>query len=158
MESFFIIILCFILALTTHILVHRYIRATFKNVILSYALGGLFLYGFYQNGLITLPLSGTLLYILLSALAILFYVSISLGTELPSSIILRSFKRKKKQKLSDLTVLFTDRGLIVKRIDDLIQSTLITRSGGSLKLTGRGKIVWNVIEAYRRVFHRRHTE
>ena len=126
--------------------------------VFAYLVGALLLYWFGRTGFIAFPWSSFVLYVLLSATAILFYIATSLGTEIPSSIILESFKRKKQQTFKDLTALFTDKGLIVDRVDDLIQSTLVMRHGDMLQLTGRGKIVWRVMEIYRWIFHRTITE
>lgn len=125
---------------------------------IAYVGGALLLIIFGMMGFVRLPLSSGLLYIELSCVAIVFYLAVSLGTETPTSIILASFRRKKRQTFSDLTDLFTDSGLIYKRVDDLIQSKLVERSGNTLKLTGGGKIVWNIMEFYRLVFNRKLTE
>jgi cyanate permease len=116
------------------------------------------LFEFGKAGFINLPWSSGFLYTLLSCIVIVIYITISLGTEIPTSIILASFQRKNPQTFGDLTALFTDKGLIFARTDDLIQSKLVQRSGSRLTLTARGKIVWQVLEVYRRVFHRTLTE
>jgi hypothetical protein len=158
MASFFIVLICFLVSFALHILVHRYYRVRIANVVAAYAIGAVLLYGFGRMGYINLPWSSGFLYVLLSSVIIVFYITISLGTEIPTSIILASFKREKRQTFSDLTALFTDNGLIFSRIDDLIQSKLVERSGSRLRLTPRGKLVWHVLEVYRRVFHRTLTE
>jgi len=155
MASYSIVIFCFLFSFVLHVAAHGIIRL---KSIAAYLAGALLLYGFGRMGLIALPWSSGFLYVLLSATAILFYLGISLGTETPSSIILSSFKKNKRQTFKDLTALFTDKGLIVNRIDDLIQSKLVTRHEHGFFLTGRGKIIWRVMEAYRRVFHRLVTE
>ena len=141
-----------------HILVHRYYRVHMAKVVSAYAPGALLLYGFGTAGHINLPWSSALLYILLSGAAVICYIAVSLGTEIPTSMILASFKRKKQQTSGDLTALFTDNGLIFARIDDLVQSNVIRHSGDRLILTGRGNLVWKVLGIYRRVFHRTITE
>lgn len=155
MASFFIVIFCFSFSFILHIAAHRIIRL---RSIAAYLAGAVLLYVFSRRGLLALPCSSGFLYLLVSVTAILFYVGISLGTETPSSIILSSFKRNKRQTFKDLTALFTDKGLIVNRIDDLTQSKLITRHERAFILTGRGKIMWRVMETYRRIFHRLVTE
>lgn len=155
MESFFTVLLCFLFSFVLHIAAHRIIRL---RSIAAYLAGLVLLYVFGRLGYIALPWSSGALYILLSATAVLFYFAISLGTETPSSIILSSFKRNKRQTFENLTALFTDKGLILNRIDDLMQSKLVTRHERTFFLTGRGKIIWRVMEAYRRVFHRLVTE
>lgn len=155
MASFFIVILCFLFSFVLHAAAHRIIRL--KSVFM-YVAGALLLYWFGMIGYISFPRSAGFLYILLSATAILFYLETSLGTETPSSIILESFKRKRQQTFKDLTALFTDKGLIGKRINGLVQSKLVSTYGGTLKLTGRGRAVWRVMETYRQIFHRLVTE
>lgn len=92
--------------------------------------------------------------ILFFLLLLFYYLALSQGTELPSSIILASFKRKKHQTLSELTNLFTDSGLINNRVDDLVAWKLVKRQGRELVLTNTGTLVWWVMEAYRWLFHR----
>ena len=155
MVSFFIVLLCFLLSFACHSILHRILRL---RSACAYLIGAVLLFEFGKAGFSNLPWSSALLYALLSFTAILFYVALSLGTELPTSIILRSFQRKKQQTRDDLTGLFTDKRLIFERINDLVQSKLVTRTGSTLKLTGRGKVVWGVMELYKRVFHRTLTE
>lgn len=123
-----------------------------------YLIGAVLLYEFGKAGYVSFPWSSGFLYVLLACVAILFYIAISLGTELPTSIILKSFQTKKQQNLTDLTALFTDSGLIYDRLDDLIQSALVADRGGRFILTGRGNVVWRVMELYKRLFHRTLTE
>ena len=158
MVSFFIVLFCFFVSFALHILVHRYYRVRITPVVAVYAFGAVLLYVFERMGRISFPLSSGFLYVLLSCLTIVMYITISLGTEIPTSIILASFQRKKQQTFSDLTALFTDNGLIFSRIDDLIQSKLVQRSGSRLKCTGRGRVVWRILGVYRWVFHRTLTE
>ena len=155
MESFFIVLLCFSFSLILHIVAHRIIRLRSIGVYLA---GAVLLYGFGRMGSIALPWSSGFLYILLSATVILFYLAISLGTEIPSSIILQSFQRKKHQTLNELAALFTNKGLIRERLDDLIQSAMVSRREGVLTLTLRGRVLWRIMEIYRWVFHRPRTE
>jgi hypothetical protein len=136
-----------------HIFIHRH-----APVYIAYVGGALLLLIFGMMGFVRLPWSSGLLFILLSCTAILFYIAISLGTELPTSIILESFTKKKEQSLADLTTLFTDRGLILNRVDDLVQSGLVSIEGGKLTVTGRGKIIRNIMEVYKLVFNRSLTE
>lgn len=158
MTTYSVVLLCFLTAFTLHILLYRRVRVTIVGVIFVYALGTLLLCVFGKIGLIALPWSSVFLYILLSAAAVLFYFATSLGTEIPTSIILKSFKRKKMQTIEELIALFTDKGLIFDRIDDLIQSKMVKRQEQKLKLTWRGNIIWRVLETYRWIFHRTVTE
>ncbi len=96
--------------------------------------------------------------VLFSLILFCFYMALSQGTELPSSVILSSFTRKKQQKMSDLTNLFTDQGLIYNRLDDLVKWKLVERRDRKLMLTVRGRLVWRIMEAYRWVFARSITE
>lgn len=94
---------------------------------------------------------------LFSLVIIYFYVALSLGTQLPSSMILASFRRKKRQTFTDLVRLFTDTGLIDNRLDDLIGANLVAKKRGTFVLTGRGRVLWRAIWLYRWVFHRTNT-
>ena len=91
-------------------------------------------------------------------IAICFYLALSQGTELPSSVILASFQTKKQQTGTDLIRLFTDKGLIGNRLSDLLAWKLVKRQDSQLMLTGTGKLLWRIMEAYRRVFARPVTE
>ena len=158
MTSFFITLFCFLISFTLHILVHKYYRVHIARVVAAYAIGALLLYGFGGMGYISLPWSSGFLYVLLACTAILFYIAVSLGTEIPTSIILASFQRKKRQSFDDVVRLFTDHGLIFIRVDDLVQSKLIEHRGGQLKITGKGKVIWYAMKLYTWVFYRALTE
>lgn len=103
------------------------------------------------------PITSLFAFALMMLLAVFFYFVLSLGTELPSSIILASFKRKKRQTFRELLALFTESGLMYQRVDDLVQSKLIEDHSGRFMLTARGTLVWRIIELYYRVFNRRDT-
>ncbi len=158
MTSFFITLFCFLVSFTAHIFLHRHHSVTVGKVVAVYVCGALLLYWFGRMGYISLPWSSGFLFVLLSCTATLFYIAISLGTEIPTSVILASFKRKKRQSFGDVARLFTDHGLIFTRVDELVKSKLIEHRGGKLTITGKGKVIWCVMKLYTWVFYRALTE
>lgn len=153
MTSYLLVLFCFLISFILHVLLRKHIP-----VLIAYMAGACLLFVFVRMGLIQLPWSSGLLFMLLSCTAMLFYIAISLGTELPTSIILESFKKKKEQSLSQLTALFSDKGLILNRVDDLVQSGLVDRTGQRLTMTTRGNTVWNIMRLYQLAFNRKRTE
>jgi len=98
------------------------------------------------------------LYMLLALTASLFYLGPYLGGETPASMILASFKKKKRQTEADLMHLFTDSGLFWKRVDDLKRSGLIEVRRAKYITTTKGRASIYCISLYQRVFHRSMTE
>lgn len=155
MTSYVFVLICFVLSFILQAVLNRIMK---KYSVVAYFIGLCALCYFIRTAYIPLAWSSVVLYVLLSCLTVLLYIAISLGTELPSSIILASFQKKHTQSETALISLFSDRGLIGNRIDDLIESGVVTHSGNKLKLTKRGKIVWFVMNVYRVLFHRQQTE
>lgn len=118
----------------------------------------LFIFGvmvwFVAYHTLALPLTGFVAYVLLSLCSFLFYITARLEGEIPTSIILRSFKTHKRQNYRELCTLFTRRGLIDKRIGDLLHAGLIRYRRGRYVVTARGHLVAKLLFWYQWVFHR----
>lgn len=159
MESFLIVFCIFGGALLSHVIVHRVLIArgilTFRSV-LCYAVGLLIMGILVNSGVFFYPLTSLLLYILLSFIAILFYLTPYLGGETPASMILAALRTRERQTYRELRNLFTRKGLIGKRIDDLLIADYVVRRKGTLKITAKGRHLLGVIRIYQKVFHRPH--
>jgi hypothetical protein len=112
---------------------------------------------FYYLGWERYPLTSLTIYGLLSGLTIQFYIPIFRGTEIPTSIIISSFIKKKQQTLDDLVGQFSNSSLIWKRIDNLAQAGFVTQTGSRVYITWKGSILARGIAAYQNIFHRKLT-
>lgn len=155
MTAFILVLICYFISLVFHMILHRVMK---KYSVIAYLFGLLALLYLIRIGHVSLPVPSSVLYVLFSCLTVLFYIALTLGTELPSSIILASFKRNPEQNETTLTSLFSDRGLILNRVDDLRTSGLVTQTGKTMRLTQGGRCVWEVMKLYRVLFHRYQTE
>lgn len=146
MISFFYVYFVFGIALVLHIIIHRVGIRSIKNSIV-FGFGYFFISG----------VSSIVIYSLLSLLWVILYLTPLLGGESPTSMILESFKKKRQQTASDLVNLFTNTGLIWKRIDDLRSSGLIVKNGAGYVVTMKGNMVARCIIFYQSLFNRRLT-
>ena len=156
MSLLFVLLLVSVLFIF-HIILHRFFacrsRFTF-TVTVVYGLGFPVLYWARQVGILSMPSASTVLYIFLSLLVIFFYLTPFLGGETPASMMLDSFKKTREQAFEGLVGIFTNTGLIWKRIEDLQMAGLIKKTGGKYSVTGRGAIVAQFVLLYQKLFHR----
>lgn len=161
MHSYLTVLFCFILSFILHAIVHRTLvrRGQVARIsVLSYAIGGVVVALLFHQYALSYPLSSLMLFILLSLVIIYFYFALSLGGETPASMILASYAKKKRQTKIQLVSLFTDHGLLWKRLDDLEQSGCICHKQGKYMPTAKGKVIIFAISVYQFVFHRSLTE
>jgi hypothetical protein len=152
------VIAMFLLSLLLHIVIHRIFTRrgilTFKSTA-TYVVGLTVVVFFAIRGLLQPPITSVLLYSLLSLVAIMFYLTPYLGGETPASMILGSFKKRKQQSFADLVNVFTNTGLIWKRIEDLQTAGLIKKTGTNYLVTPKGKIVSTFVLSYQKLFNRK---
>jgi hypothetical protein len=157
MISFLLVTLIFWFLCVLHILLHRYlyIRGIHTFMSTSIYLAGLCGIGFmYTIGLLYWPMASVVYYVLLVMVAMIFYLTPYLGGETPASMILASFKKKRQQSFDDLVHLFTNTGLIWKRIEDLEKAGLVVKTGPNYAVTDKGRTVSVLVILYQKLFHR----
>lgn len=157
MESYFIVVCVFGGALVTHVILHRILIAkgilTFRSV-LCYAVGLLIMGTLVNSGVFLYPLTSLTLYVLLSLIAVFFYLTPYLGGETPASMILAALHEHKRHSYKELRNLFTEEQLIGKRIEDLLSTGCIVQRKGTLRVTAKGRHLLGVIRIYQKLFHR----
>jgi len=107
-----------------------------------------------QNGSLwfyPIPVSASVLYILLYFAYIIYSVSPYLGQEGPTSRILMLFRKHQKLTEQQLIAAFTDKEIIFDRIDDLVRSKCVTKRGTYILLSPVGSIIARGILKYRTV-------
>jgi len=157
MQSFGFVWFCFIISFIAHALLHRYLasrRGKFLWSAAVYIVGAAMLFLLWQLQRIVYPLSAEFLYILMTVTTVFFYLSLFVEGETPSSMILTSFQKKHRQTFVQLVHLYTSYGLIGKRIDSLKEHGLVVYRRGKFSLTSKGRMVFTVIETYKKLFHR----
>ncbi|OGG30675.1 hypothetical protein A3A63_00645 [Candidatus Gottesmanbacteria bacterium RIFCSPLOWO2_01_FULL_46_9] len=157
MMSLILVTCVFFSVFILHVAVHGYLIArgilTLKSTAV-YVIGFFVLWIFYTFGLLSLPLTSVVYYVLLVLVGVMFYLTPYLGGETPASMILESFGEKRQQTFRDLMGLFTNTGLIWKRIEDLQMAGLIQKQGTHYSVTGKGKMAALLVLFYQKLFHR----
>lgn len=98
---------------------------------------------------IPLSFSANLLFLLLLGVYFIFLTSILLEDESPATKIFRQIKNQEKARFEELVKTFSDDDLIVKRLQELRKSGLIT-GPKVYRLTARGKNMMKIICFYRK--------
>lgn len=152
-----IVIGLFVASFTAHVLAHRILAAKHihnAGVISVYGAGlGVFIV-MWRLDWFSYPITAALLYVLLSAVSIFFYLPRFLGGETPTSMMIASFATKKEQSLDNLISLFSNTGLIWKRIENLMEAGYIKKTGTKMMATTKGYILFYSIKAYQKIFYR----
>ncbi len=155
MTSLIVTIGIFLVCFLAHAVLHRALAGRgMKRSVLVYVIGGFVLSVCFTRYHLMYPVSSILLFIFLSLTAIYFYIALSLGGETPASMILASYAKKNRQTKSQIINLFSDQGLLWKRLDDLKGAGFITEKKGLYRATGKGKTVMKIISLYQTIFHR----
>jgi hypothetical protein len=157
MTSLLAVLYIFGIALVLHIAIHRELvshgKISFRTTYI-FIIGFLCLAGLLYLRFIAHPVTSFVLYTLLSLVSVILYLTPFLGGENPSSMMISSFKKKRQQVPSDLVQLFSNTGLIWKRIEDLRSAGLITKNGVVFVATGRGNVVSWLVSLYQKIFNR----
>jgi len=143
---------CILHVITHRALVTHGIR-TIKSA-LVYGGGLLVLLSLCFTGGVSLPITSILLYALSSFLVSWFSLAPYLGGETPTSMILDSYATKTSQTEKDLQKLFTERGLVGKRLNDLVTSGMVVQKNTKFSVSSKGKIAVKAIMFYQKVFNR----
>lgn len=98
-----------------------------------------------------LPLTGILLNGLLTCLYTAFFTSVYLGDESPASRIVKLVSAKNKMTEKEILNEFSDKILVFKRLDDLVNSGHTEQKGRRYIITKRGFRLNRVINWYRSI-------
>jgi membrane-bound ClpP family serine protease len=145
----------YFISCSIHIAVYRLLQ---RRQMRSAGVYGIGLAGFavlWLTKTLEYPLTSITLFVLLSAGMIWISFGNYLGGETPASMILSSYKKKRSQTARELESLFTTRGLIWKRVDDLEKAGLVTQKNNHLRVTPKGQSVASCIRLYQAVFNRK---
>lgn len=102
-----------------------------------------------------LPLTGCLLYILLSLLAAVFLITPILGGRGPTSEILTLIRRKKTLGYQEILQSFSDKQLFHDRINNLAKVKLIRQKNRRYYISAVGNIISRLIDNYYRLLNLR---
>lgn len=151
MSSLAFVFCIFLTACSLHVFIHRILYFLNRKSLVSLII---FAAGFLFIPETPFQFSSRILYGLLSLLASLFYLTPYLGGETPASMILDALHTKKRMTEKDILDLFSDYGLIHKRVEDLVQSGLLMREGKILFLSSVGNFSVRAIVLYQKIFNR----
>jgi hypothetical protein len=146
-------VLIFVLSFVVHVITHRLLiqwRILTVVTFIMYAPGGFVLIGITHS----LPICAFLLYLLMTFTIFPFYLGVVLGGETPASTIMQAFRKKSTRSERELAGLFTEHGILGKRIEDLKSSGLIKKREDKYIATNRGRIVVLWFSWYQTVFAR----
>ena len=145
-------IVVFFLTTCLHVLIHRFLISkgivTFKTV-------AIFVVGFAINAYILIYLqregftfSAIAIYGFLVADYLAFFASPYLDDPSPSSKLILLIQKLKKASYKDLQKYFSNEELIIKRINDLVKSNLISKKYDRYHILPKGKLLLFFIHAY----------
>lgn len=97
---------------------------------------------------VSLPMSAFFLYLLLSAVAVIFFITPVLGDTAPTSRILSYLREHRRASARSLVQLFSDKEMIEKRLDDLRAAGLVRVHGGRYTASTTGKLVARAVRGY----------
>lgn len=148
-------IIIFVLASVTHIGLYRTIgEKTFWGVKLFLV----YLAGFFLDLLLvfyiswsssSLPFTSLVLYLLLTGVYFIFYISAFLGDESPATKIFRQIRKNGRATYDDLVKSFSDKKLVLKRIEEMKTASWIAEKKGLYRLAPRGLYIMKMINFYR---------
>ena len=99
-----------------------------------------------------LPVTSTLLYILLTLIYLSFYVNVKLVS--PSKKIVTLIREHKGMTYSELLKHFTDPGFIQPRLDDLVKSGCAQIKENRYCLSPSGRRIGKILEIYQKILGR----
>lgn len=150
-----ITIIIFVLVSITHIGLYRTIgEKTFWGVKLFLV----YLAGFFLDLLLvfyiswsspSLAFTSLLLYLLLTGVYFIFYISAFLGDESPATKIFKEVGKNGRATYDDLVKSFSDKKLVIKRIEEMKSASWITEKKGLYRLTPRGLYIMKMVNFYK---------
>ena len=99
-----------------------------------------------------LPVTATLLYVLLTLIYLSFYVNVKLVS--PSKKIMTLIREHKGMTHSELLKHFTDPGFIQPRLDDLVESGCARIIENKYGISSSGKRIGVILEIYQKILGR----
>jgi hypothetical protein len=100
------------------------------------------------------PLTAFVLYFLLVCVTSIFYLGVVLGGETPSSMMIAAFTKEPRLTPEKLARLFTEKGLLWKRIDDLVNTGMIYKQKGKYRIKPQAMYIARCIVWYQQLFAR----
>lgn len=149
-------IITFLLTVFCHIILHRWLQKygykTFKTIVI-------FFIGFFINAWIllspfyvfTFSFSAIVLYGLLSLVYILLFTSPYLEDLSPSFSIILLLNRYHMLRSNEIMNNFSDKIVIVKRLEALVHSGKIRKNNSRYIITTSGRRIIGFIDLYRRI-------
>jgi len=154
MSQIFFGFLIFSFAAIAHVFLYRLLTRlkikSFRSVLI-FAAGFLILISANFGTEKPTPLSGGILYIFLTGIYLVYFGSVYIGEESPSADIFAMVKKEKELTKAEIRNKFSDRIVIGKRLENLIDSGLVSKRGENYKLSGRGNIIAFLFDAFRQI-------
>jgi hypothetical protein len=100
---------------------------------------------------LSLPLTSLVMYLLAAVIQAIFFTGPYLSDEAPSAKILTTLSVNKRMSEREIQNMFSNRVLVLKRIDDLYKGQMIVRKKGKLLMTDKGNNTATVLETYRNI-------
>ncbi len=102
---------------------------------------------------ISIPTFSIFLYGVLVSYVFSMYTVPVLKTQMPTSVILESFRSKNTQSYEDIRKLFPGESVVLKRLKQLEDLSLVRRQGRGYVVTRRGGLLVRAVELYSKLFH-----
>lgn len=159
MESLLVSIILFMTTLFVHVMVYRTVKKFKSDTEVTLFI---FSVGFINSAILIcwlskdnyfsiLPLTSIFIYLLLSLIFIIFFLYTYLVEEGPSSTILSVLKKKRKIPERQIYDNFSDTKLIGSRMKDLIKQGIVVEKNKRIFIQGKGKLIANLINVYRKM-------
>ncbi len=154
----------FLLSVIGHIFLHRFLLSygvkTYRSIyILGFGFIATLLLLLYLSTKITsiswwnvsLPITASLIYALLSFLYFLYFANAYLGEDSPSSRIFYHLEGGAKS-YEQIISYFSDASLVHIRLRNLIDAGMVIEKSGVYIITNRGRLIMFIFEKYRNFF------
>jgi len=153
----------FITTVFCHVILHRFLVTrqirTYKTIYI-FGLGFLLTFGilvYFSYNLaggtgwdMQIPITGSIIYALLSFLFYIYFGNAYLGEDSPSARIFFHLEKGPKS-YEEIISYFSDETLIIKRVRNLKDAGLVREEKGRYKATTRGKFMMSIFEIYRKL-------
>ncbi|OGG04283.1 hypothetical protein A2Z33_03990 [Candidatus Gottesmanbacteria bacterium RBG_16_52_11] len=167
MLDIFVSITIFLLVAGAHILIHNAAASGRiylpRSIFLFFISGGLLNWmvlntlprlghsGWAALLMYPLPLTATVIYVVISVIYILYSGSAVYGDYSPSAKIYLYLVKRGRATEKELKKLFSDTELVTNRINDLIHMGFVGRKSDAYFVSTKGKFLYILIEIYRRI-------
>ncbi|MDX1372901.1 MAG: hypothetical protein R3321_10545 [Nitrososphaeraceae archaeon] len=157
MLGLFLTFIIFIFTVVLHIILHRILvlfgKVTFKTVLIFPII---FLVNLYIQLFViknnSYPWTSIILFSFFTLDYLTQIASPYLGDEGPSSRILLFVLNKKLVAKAEILKIFSDKEMIIKRLDDMVKAGWIEKRNNSYKMLKKGRLLSEGMILYRKVF------